>query len=69
MKKADFVTEVTVTDPDTNAPVEVAIYKDRNSGGMFGVDSSFILTLSDDDTVIEPFDGKEVILVDPPERM
>lgn len=41
MKKAYFVTEITVTDPDSKAPVEVAIYKHEN-GGMFGVDSSFL---------------------------
>jgi len=41
MKKAYFVTEILVTDPDTKAPVEVAIYKHEN-GGMFGIDSSFL---------------------------
>jgi len=61
MKKANYITEITVTDPDTNAPVEVAIYKDIRSGGMFGVDASFLLT---DEPVHEPFDGSEVILFD-----
>lgn len=41
MKRAYFVTEITVIDPDSKAPVEVAIYKHEN-GGMFGVDSSFL---------------------------
>ncbi len=68
MKKADFVTEVVVTDPDTNAPVHVAIYKDRNSTGMFGVDSSYIITLSEDDPVVEPFNGEEVMLIESEER-
>ncbi len=68
MKYADFVTEITVIDPDTLAPVEVAIYKDRNSAGMFGVDSSYIMSRCDDDPVIEPFDGQEVMLVEPKER-
>jgi hypothetical protein len=36
------VTEITVTDPDTNLPVEVSIFKEVESGGMFGVDSSFL---------------------------
>ena len=59
MKSAKYITEITVTDPHTNAPVEVAIYKDMQSGGMFGVDASFILT---DEPVYEPFDGHEVVL-------
>lgn len=41
MNKAKFVTELTVVDPDTNAPVEIAIYKHEN-GGMFAIDSSYI---------------------------
>jgi hypothetical protein len=41
INKAFFVKEITVIDPDTNLPVEVAIYKDSESGGMFGVDSSY----------------------------
>ena len=61
MKKANYVTEITVTDPDTNAPVEVAIYKDVRSTGMFGVDASFLLT---EEAVHEPFDGQEVVLFD-----
>jgi len=68
MKKADFVTEITVTDPDTQAFVQVAIYKDRDTGGMFGVDSSYILTLSDDDPVVDPFNGEEVMLIETDER-
>lgn len=61
MKKANYITEITVTDPDTNAPVEVVIYKDVRSAGMFGVDASFLLT---DEAVHEPFDGQEVVLFD-----
>ena len=64
MLKADFIKEVTVIDPDTKAPVEVAIYKDRESGGMFGVDSSYILTLSDEDPVSNPFNGQDIELVE-----
>jgi len=41
MKKAYFVTEVKVIDPDSKGEVEVAIYKHEN-GGMFGIDSSFL---------------------------
>ena len=41
MKKAYFVTELTVTDPDSKAPVELEVYK-HEDGGMFAVDSSFL---------------------------
>lgn len=64
MNKAYFVTEITVIDPDTNAPVELAIYKDGQSGGMFGVDSSYIITLADDDPVNNPFNGENIELVE-----
>lgn len=64
ISKADFVSETTVIDPDTKAPVEVAIYKDRESGGMFGVDSSYIITLSEGDPVSNPFNGNDIELVE-----
>ena len=41
MKRAYFVTEIKVIDPDSKGEVEVAIYKHEN-GGMFGIDSSFL---------------------------
>lgn len=63
---ARYVTEVLVTDPDSKAPVEVAVYKDATSGAMFGVDSSFAVSLSEDDPVIEPFNGREVFLLEGP---
>jgi hypothetical protein len=62
MNKADYVKEVSVVDPDTGLPVDVAIYKDRESGALFGVDSSYILTLSDEDPVNNPFNGSEIYL-------
>lgn len=40
--KADFVTEVTVHDTVDDCYVGVAIYRDRVSGAMFGVDASYI---------------------------
>ena len=33
-------TVVTVTDPDSEGESEVAIYKDEQSGAMFGIDNS-----------------------------
>ena len=63
MNRANFVSEITVIDPDWNAPVEVAIYKDSESGAMFGVESSYVMTLSEDDPVNNPFNGKEIKLI------
>lgn len=63
MPRAVFVTEVEVTDPESQAPVMVSIYKDEVSGAMFGVDSSFVERMSDEDKVIEPFNETSVSLV------
>ena len=63
MNKACFVSEVKVGDPDTNGQVDIAIYKDSESGGMFGVDSSYLMTLSDDDPVNNPFNCHLIELV------
>jgi hypothetical protein len=41
-KTAEFVSEVQVQDPDTGEQVEVAIFKDQNSGCMLGVDSQML---------------------------
>lgn len=62
--KAIFIQEVSVTDPESEAPVSISIYKDKTSGGMFGVDSSFLETLEEDENVTEPFNGNKVVLVD-----
>lgn len=61
MENAQFVTEVFVIDPDSNLPVGVAIYKCSN-GALFGVDSEFIVGLSDDDPVNNPFTGDLIML-------
>ncbi len=62
---ARFVTELSVVDPDTQALCNLAVYKDDQTTALFGVDSAFILTLSDDDPVIEPFNGTSVRLIEP----
>ena len=62
-----YVKEVTVTDPDTQLPVDIVIYKDRSTDAMFGVDSAYISRLGDDEGVISPVSGKGVILVEPEE--
>jgi hypothetical protein len=61
---ATLVQEVTVTDPDTKANVSVSIYKHDQSGGMFGIDSSFIEQNFDDDetpTVADPFNNDCIV--------
>ncbi|WP_026959844.1 hypothetical protein [Aliagarivorans taiwanensis] len=67
LAKAHFVADVTVTDPDTQAPVDVAIYKDQQSGAMFGVDCSYLMLLAEDDPVFSPFNEQQLILVEPKE--
>ena len=62
---AMYVKEVTVIDPDTQLPVDIAIYKDSGTDAMFGVDSAYISRLGDDEGVISPVSGKGVTLVEP----
>lgn len=50
--KAKFIKEIELTDPDTNLPVSIAVYKEE-AGGMFAVDSSYIE--QDLDYVHSPF--------------
>ena len=65
-EKAHYVCEVSVIDPDSNAPVDVSIYKDQKSSGLFGIDCSYLGTLSENDPVLEPFNGTYVTLIDGP---
>lgn len=62
MSNAQFVTEITVVDPDSLLPVGLAVYKAEN-GALFGVDSSFIVGLSEDDPVNCPFTGELITLI------
>ena len=62
MDSANFVTEVTVIDPDSKGEVQVSIFKD-SSNGMFGIDSSFIeQNFEDDEDIIvkNPLSGELV---------
>lgn len=61
---ATFIQEVEVIDPDTKAPVKVAIYKHDITNGMFGIDASFIEQNFDDDetpTVADPFSNNSIV--------
>jgi hypothetical protein len=51
---AVYVDDITVTDPDTQGDVDITIYKDSLSGGMFGVDASFV-DAKDLDELSSPF--------------
>ncbi len=39
---ARFVTQVTIKDPDTGEPVEMEVWKDPTSDGLFAIDASFL---------------------------
>lgn len=57
---AKFVEEVTVVDPDTKGEVELSVFKHQN-GGMFAIDSSFLIQVSDEDddpVIADPFEKK-----------
>lgn len=50
--KAQYVKEVIVIDPDSKGEVAISIFK-HESGGMFGVDSSYLDQAFDDEAVIK----------------
>jgi hypothetical protein len=58
-----------VVDPDTNALIEMAVYKHEN-GGMFALDTSYIEQVipDEDDTIYDPFstmgDPNELYLIE-----
>ncbi|MGP1715768.1 MAG: hypothetical protein ACTS9Y_01190 [Methylophilus sp.] len=58
---AKFIKEVVVIDPDTKLPVEISIYKDMTTEGIFGIDSSF-LTSGDVEEVKSPFNDETLTL-------
>lgn len=55
------ITVVTVEDPDSKLPVEVAIIK-LNTGGMIGVDASFLSNT--EEPIYSPFDKGRKIKLD-----
>lgn len=63
MNNSKFVAEISVTDPDTNNAIDIAIYKHEN-GGMFGIDSSYITqVLDDNEPVPDIFNPGESVLL------
>jgi hypothetical protein len=57
---AKFVNEITVIDPDSKGAVELSIFKHQN-GGMFAIDSSYLVQEFEDDNdpvIADPFEKK-----------
>lgn len=54
---SDYITFVSAYDPFAQHSVDLIIYKDRESGNLFGVDSGFVATLSEGDPVVNPVSG------------
>ena len=60
---ATFVTQVTVNDPDYNAPVEMSVMK-HEGGGMFAIDSSYLVECFPDDIdpiLDDPFNAGHLV--------
>jgi hypothetical protein len=57
--EAAYCQSVTVKDTTGNE-VELMVYQDRTSGGVFAIDASFILDL-EIKTVISPFNKSQVL--------
>ena len=55
--EAIFIQEITVIDPETKGEVAVLIWKDPVSGGIFGLDASFIEQMTEQ-VIPSPFDRK-----------
>jgi len=51
--KAKFVKIINVIDPDTGGYVELEVWKDPTSGGLFALDSSFLDQV--EDSIVSPF--------------
>lgn len=51
---AKFIKNIVVTDPDTGLEVELCIYKDMSTEGIFGVDASYIEQM-EPETINSPF--------------
>ena len=59
MNKARLIQQIDIIDPDSGGEVNVCIFKHEN-GGLFGLDSSYIEQVLDDDGevyITDPFSG------------
>lgn len=66
MNAAKYFEEIVVTDPDTGGLVEVDMFIHQQSGGIFGIDASYLDQCFDDDedpVIDDPFNpGEKVTL-------
>lgn len=64
--QADFIEEISIKDPDSKLDVAMSVFKHAQSGGIFGVDSSFIIEVLPEDgdiSIADPFnEGQSVLL-------
>ena len=56
MIQAKWISDIAIIDPDTKEVVEVSMFK-HDSGGIFGIDASFIEQMCSDNnpTINDPF--------------
>lgn len=63
VKRAKLVSQITVSDPDTNEPVQLSLFK-HEGGKMFAIASSFIEQCTDDDEAVmiaDPFNNDSLV--------
>lgn len=61
-----YIASITVTDPDTNLPVEIEIRKDDESGCMVGIDGAI---LDSDEDVYSPYTEGAILEIPDDETM
>jgi len=65
MNEAQFTIEITVTDPDSQSPVELSVFK-HEGGGMFAIDSSYLIQEFEDDldpVIPDPFNADDILIL------
>lgn len=63
MTKAFFIQTISIIDPDTGAPVELEVYKDEASAGLFAIDSSYLeqVLVKKGDGIPSPFNKSTIV--------
>jgi len=63
MTKAFYIETIKVIDPDTHAQVELEVYKDEESGGLFAIDASYLeqVLLKMSDGIPSPFNKSQML--------
>ena len=52
---AVYIDDIQATDPDSMQPVDLEVWKDPVSGGMFAIDASFVAQV--DEVIVSPFNS------------